>query len=115
MRLTGSLQSLGPRAPTALAWNEYTVPGVRREMQSPNWNFAFPDREIPFPDWNFAFPNYATGKGELMTGVFLALAMLVQQSTVMLPKTTGPIEGPGAMYPGLRDLPKDADMTYFNY
>jgi hypothetical protein len=50
-----------------------------------------------------------------MTGVFLALALLVQQSTVMLPKVIGPIEGPGAMYPGLRDLPKDADVAFFNY
>jgi hypothetical protein len=47
--------------------------------------------------------------------MFLALAILVQQSTVTLPKVSGPIEGPGAMYPGLRDLPKDADMAFFNY
>lgn len=50
-----------------------------------------------------------------MTGVFLALAMLVQQSTITLPKVSGPIEGPGDMYPGLRDLPKDADLAFFNY
>jgi hypothetical protein len=50
-----------------------------------------------------------------MTGVFLALAMLVQQSTVTLPQISGPIEGPGTMYPGLRDLPKGADLAFFNY
>jgi hypothetical protein len=49
-----------------------------------------------------------------MTGVFLALALLMQQSTVALPKASGPIAGPGAMYPGLRDLPVGADLAFFN-
>src|SRR5262245_55662690 len=51
-----------------------------------------------------------------MTAIIFALALLVQQqTTVTLPKVEGPIEGPGAMFPGLRDLPKDADLLHFNY
>ena len=51
-----------------------------------------------------------------MTAIIFALALLVQQqTTVTLPKVEGPIEGPGAMFPGLRDLPKDADLSHFNY
>jgi hypothetical protein len=34
---------------------------------------------------------------------------------VAIPKTSGPIDGPGAMVPGLRDLPKGADLGDFNY
>ena len=49
-----------------------------------------------------------------MTAIIFALALLVQQqTTVTLPKVEGPIEGP--MFPGLRDLPKDADLSHFNY
>ena len=41
-----------------------------------------------------------------MIGMILALALLLpQQITVTVPKVEGPIEGPGAMFPGLRDLP----------
>ena len=50
-----------------------------------------------------------------MTGMILALALLLQQTTVTVPTISGPIEGPGVMYPGLRDLPKDADLAHFNY
>lgn len=50
-----------------------------------------------------------------MTGMILAAALLLQQTTVVMPKVTGPIEGPGVMYPGLRDLPKGAALSDFNY
>ena len=51
-----------------------------------------------------------------MTAIIFALALLVQQqTTVTLPKVEGPIESPGVMFPGLRDLPKDADLAHFNY
>jgi hypothetical protein len=43
-----------------------------------------------------------------MTGFMLTLAMLLQQNIAPLPKVSGPIEGPGVMYPGLRELPKAA-------
>jgi hypothetical protein len=49
-----------------------------------------------------------------MTGILLAL-FLLQQSTVAIPAVSGPIEGPGAMYPGLRDLPSRAGLADFNY
>ena len=41
-----------------------------------------------------------------MTGMILAAALLLQTATVAMPKVTGPIEGPGVMYPGLRDAPR---------
>src|SRR5215467_6668373 len=50
-----------------------------------------------------------------MTGIILALAMFLQQTTAPVPKVSGPIDGPGVMYPGLRDLPKGAEMADFNY
>jgi hypothetical protein len=50
-----------------------------------------------------------------MTGIILALALLLQQNTVAVPAVKGPVEGPGAMSPGLRDLPKGADLLDFNY
>ena len=50
-----------------------------------------------------------------MTGIVLALALLLQQNTVAVPTVKGPIEGPGAMSPGLRELPKGADLGDFNY
>jgi hypothetical protein len=51
-----------------------------------------------------------------MTAIIFALALLMQQqTTVTLPKVEGPIEGSGVMFPGLRDLPKDADLAHFNY
>jgi hypothetical protein len=50
-----------------------------------------------------------------MTGILFALALLVQQNTPSLPKLSGPIDGPGTMYPGLRDLPAGAGLTDFNY
>jgi hypothetical protein len=39
-----------------------------------------------------------------MTAIMLALAMLLQQNIAQVPKVSGPIEGPGVMYPGLREL-----------
>ncbi len=57
-----------------------------------------------------------------MTGIILALAVLmwpaVPQDTVIktaLPKVTGPVTGPGAMYPGLRELPKGGQLADFDY
>jgi hypothetical protein len=50
-----------------------------------------------------------------MTGIMLTLALLLQQNIVPLPKMSGPIEGPGVMYPGLRELPKATELTDFNY
>src|SRR5438105_3241695 len=50
-----------------------------------------------------------------MIAIILALAMLLQPSTVAVPIVTGPIESPGSMYPGLRELPKGADLPDFNY
>ena len=50
-----------------------------------------------------------------MTGIILALALLLQQNTVAVPTVKGPIEGPGTMLPGLRELPKGADLPDFNY
>src|SRR5215475_13855210 len=50
-----------------------------------------------------------------MTGFVLALALLFQQNTVAVPTVKGPIEGPGTMVPGLRELPKGADLGDFNY
>jgi hypothetical protein len=50
-----------------------------------------------------------------MTGIVLALALLLQQNTVAVPAVKGPIEGPGTMSPGLRELPKGADLGDFNY
>jgi hypothetical protein len=50
-----------------------------------------------------------------MTRAILALALLLQQNTPPLPKITGPIEQPGVMYPGLRELPKGAGLDDFNY
>src|SRR5262245_7112474 len=49
-----------------------------------------------------------------MTGIMLTLAMLLQQN-IALPKVSGPIEGSGIMYPGLRELPKATELTDFNY
>src|SRR6516162_6000415 len=50
-----------------------------------------------------------------MTGIMFALALLLQQNTVAVPTVSGPIEGPGIMVPGLRELPKGADLADFNY
>src|SRR5215472_10689184 len=54
-------------------------------------------------------------KENLMTGMILALAMFLQQTTAPVPKVSGPIEGPGVMYPGLRDLPKGTELADLNY
>ena len=50
-----------------------------------------------------------------MTGMILAFAMFLQQTTAPVPKVSGPIEGPGVMYSGLRDLPKGTELADFNY
>jgi len=50
-----------------------------------------------------------------MTSIMLALAMLLQQNVAQVPKVSGPIDGSGIMYPGLRELPKATDLTDFNY
>lgn len=50
-----------------------------------------------------------------MTGILFSLALLLQQGTTPIPKVTGPVEGPGAMYPGLRDLPRGEDLANFDY
>jgi len=50
-----------------------------------------------------------------MTSFMLALTLLLQQNTVAVPTVKGPIESPGAMVPGLRELPKGADLRDFNY
>src|ERR1043165_3833791 len=50
-----------------------------------------------------------------MIGMIFALAMLLQQNAAPVPALRGPIEGPGAMYPGLREFPKGTDLTDFNY
>ena len=50
-----------------------------------------------------------------MSGIMLALAMLLQQNVAQVPKLSGPIAGPGIMYPGLRELPKATDLTDYNY
>jgi hypothetical protein len=50
-----------------------------------------------------------------MTGILFALALLLQQGTTPVPKVTGPVDGPGAMYPGLRELPRGEDLAAFNY
>src|SRR5215467_2960745 len=50
-----------------------------------------------------------------MTGMILALAVFFQQTTAPVPKVSGPIEGPGVIYPGLRDLPKGTELADFNY
>src|SRR6516162_3267328 len=50
-----------------------------------------------------------------MTGMILAFAVFFQQTTAPVPKVSGPIERPGVIYPGLRDLPKGTDLAFFNY
>jgi hypothetical protein len=50
-----------------------------------------------------------------MTSIMLALAMLLQQNVAQVPKVSGPIDGPGIMYPGLRELTKATDLSDFNY
>src|SRR5438045_2938066 len=57
-----------------------------------------------------------------MTHIILALAMTMwatapqaaAQPTPM-PKITAPITGPGAMFPGLRELPKGTEPADFDY
>ncbi len=50
-----------------------------------------------------------------MTSIMLALAMLLQQNVAQVPKVSGPIDGSGIVYPGLRELPKATDLTDCNY
>ena len=50
-----------------------------------------------------------------MSGIMFALALLLQQNPVTIPTVSGPIEGPGTMVLGLRELPKGADFGDFNY
>src|SRR5215468_9554484 len=50
-----------------------------------------------------------------MTGMILAFAMYLLQTTAPAPTVRGPIEGPGVMYPGLRDLPKGTELADLNY
>ena len=50
-----------------------------------------------------------------MTGMILVFAVFLQQTTAPVPKVSGPIDGPGVIYPGLRDLPKGAELADFNY
>ena len=50
-----------------------------------------------------------------MSGIMLTIVMLLQQNAAPLPKVSGPIERPGVMYPGLRELPKATELRDFNY